>query len=44
MDNDISAGSANSASILGHLARGLIPLAFGIGLTGAVDGVTTARP
>ncbi|MFE3599185.1 acetate uptake transporter [Streptomyces sp. NPDC059096] len=42
MDNDVSAGSTNSTSILGHLALGLTLLAFGVGLTGAVDGVTAS--
>jgi succinate-acetate transporter protein len=31
-----------STSVLGHLALGLTLLAFGLGLTGAVDGVTAA--
>ncbi|MYV50956.1 GPR1/FUN34/YaaH family transporter [Streptomyces sp. SID3212] len=42
MDNDVSAGSATSTSVLGHLALGLTLLAFGIGLTDVVDGVTAA--
>ena len=41
MDNDVSAGNT-STSTLGHLALGLTLLAFGIGHTGAVDGVTAA--
>ncbi|MFG2624720.1 acetate uptake transporter [Streptomyces sp. NPDC048473] len=41
MDNDVSAGST-STSTLGHLALGLTLLAFGIGHTGVVDGVTAA--
>ncbi|MFF2325566.1 MULTISPECIES: hypothetical protein [unclassified Streptomyces] len=41
MDNDVSAGSAGTAA-LGHLALGLTLLAFGIGHTGVVDGVTAA--
>ncbi|MEU3185797.1 acetate uptake transporter [Streptomyces sp. NPDC006923] len=40
MDNDVSAGSVFSASVLGHLALGLTLLAFGIGHTGVLDGVT----
>ncbi|MFE3824052.1 hypothetical protein [Streptomyces sp. NPDC059092] len=43
MDNDISAGSTNSASILGQLAPGPVPLACGIGLSGVVDRVTATR-
>ncbi|MCF3965151.1 acetate uptake transporter, partial [Streptomyces fuscigenes] len=43
MDNDVAAGSPPSAtSVLGHLALGLTLLAFGLGLTGVVDGVTAA--
>lgn len=44
MDNDVSAGSTTSvsASTLGHLALGLTLLAFGIGHTGAFDGITAA--
>lgn len=41
MDNEVSAGNT-STSTLGHLALGLTLLAFGIGHTGAVDGVTAA--
>ncbi|WP_413753590.1 acetate uptake transporter family protein [Streptomyces sp. R-74717] len=41
MDNDVSAGST-STSTLGHLALGLTLLAFGIGHTRVVDGVTAA--
>lgn len=40
MDNGVSAGS--TTSILGHLALGLTLLAFGIGHTGVLDGVTAA--
>jgi succinate-acetate transporter protein len=40
VDNDVSAGSATSTSVLGHLALGLTLLAFGIGNTGVIDGVT----
>jgi succinate-acetate transporter protein len=40
VDNDVSAGSTTSTSVLGHLALGLTLLAFGIGNTGVVDGVT----
>ncbi|MGX2997069.1 GPR1/FUN34/YaaH family transporter [Streptomyces sp. JNUCC 64] len=40
MSNDVSAGSGTST--LGHLALGLTLLAFGIGNTGVVDGVTAA--
>ncbi|MFJ4922081.1 acetate uptake transporter [Streptomyces sp. NPDC088725] len=42
MDNDVSAGSASSTSVLGHLALGLTLLAFGIGTTRVIDGVTAA--
>ncbi|MFE7125948.1 acetate uptake transporter [Streptomyces sp. NPDC057617] len=42
MDNDVSAGSTTSTSVLGHLALGLTLLAFGIGHTGVIDGVTAA--
>ncbi|MFI0979555.1 acetate uptake transporter [Streptomyces sp. NPDC021093] len=44
MDNDVSAGSSTSASAstLGHLALGLTLLAFGLGHTGALSGVTVA--
>ncbi|WP_267243904.1 GPR1/FUN34/YaaH family transporter [Streptomyces sp. PR69] len=38
MDNDVSAGSANT-STLGHLALGLTLLAFGVGHTGVIDNV-----
>lgn len=41
MDNDVSAGNTGT-STLGHLALGLTLLAFGIGHTGAVDGVSAA--
>ncbi|MCX5312974.1 acetate uptake transporter [Streptomyces sp. NBC_00154] len=41
MDNDVSAGNS-STSTLGHLALGLTLLAFGIGHTGVIDGVTAA--
>ncbi|MEU7582131.1 GPR1/FUN34/YaaH family transporter [Streptomyces sp. NPDC041068] len=40
MDNDVSAGSTTST--LGHLALGLTLLAFGLGHTGVIDGVTAA--
>ncbi|MFE1951240.1 MULTISPECIES: GPR1/FUN34/YaaH family transporter [Streptomyces] len=45
MDNDVSAGStatAPSVSTLGQLALGLTLLAFGIGHTRVIDGVTAA--
>ncbi|AXG77998.1 GPR1/FUN34/YaaH family transporter [Streptomyces paludis] len=42
MDNDVSAGSTTSTSVLGHLALGLTLLAFGIGQTRAIDGVVAA--
>ncbi|MFD5031979.1 acetate uptake transporter [Streptomyces sp. NPDC058220] len=42
MDNDVSAGSVTSTSVLGHLALGLTLLAFGVGSTGVIDGVTAA--
>ncbi|MBN0048182.1 hypothetical protein JS756_29545 [Streptomyces actuosus] len=40
MDNDVSAGSITT--IVGRLALGITLLAFGIGHTGVIDGVTTA--
>ncbi|MFE0178543.1 GPR1/FUN34/YaaH family transporter [Streptomyces sp. NPDC059002] len=40
MDNDVSAGSTTST--LGHLALGLTLLAFGLGHTRVIDGVTAA--
>ncbi|MFJ6939032.1 GPR1/FUN34/YaaH family transporter [Streptomyces sp. NPDC101132] len=42
MDNDVSAGSKATTSTLGHIALGLTLLAFGIGHTGVIDGVTAA--
>ncbi|MET9464948.1 GPR1/FUN34/YaaH family transporter [Streptomyces sp. NPDC006544] len=42
MDNGVSAGSTASTSTLGHMALGLTLLAFGIGHTGIIDGVTVA--
>lgn len=44
MDINVSAGRATStaASVVGHLALGLTLLAFGIGITRVVDGVTAA--
>ncbi|WP_030908232.1 acetate uptake transporter [Streptomyces sp. NRRL F-5126] len=44
MDNDVSAGSApsTSTSALGHLALGLTLLAFGLGHTGVISGVSAA--
>lgn len=42
MDNDVSAGSNTSTSVLGHLALGLTLLAFGVGHTDVIDGVTAA--
>ncbi|MFG2751119.1 acetate uptake transporter [Streptomyces xanthophaeus] len=42
MDNGVSAGSTASTSTLGHLALGLTLLAFGIGHTGIIDGVSAA--
>ncbi|MEU6760301.1 acetate uptake transporter [Streptomyces sp. NPDC046685] len=42
MDNGVSAGSTASTSTLGHIALGLTLLAFGIGHTGVIDGVTAA--
>ncbi|WP_328910290.1 acetate uptake transporter [Streptomyces sp. NBC_00234] len=41
MDKDVSAGSA-STTTLGQLALGITLLAFGIGSTGVIDGVTAA--
>ncbi|WP_353942730.1 GPR1/FUN34/YaaH family transporter [Streptomyces sp. HUAS MG91] len=44
MDNDVSAGStASSVSTLGQLALGLTLLAFGLGHTAVIDGVTAAN-
>ncbi|MFJ7771534.1 GPR1/FUN34/YaaH family transporter [Streptomyces sp. NPDC097107] len=40
MDNDVSAGS--TTTIAGRLALGVTLLAFGVGHTGVVDGVTAA--
>ncbi|AVH58594.1 MULTISPECIES: acetate uptake transporter [Streptomyces] len=40
MDNDVSAGSTTTT--LGHLALGLTLLAFGLGHTEVIDGVTAA--
>ncbi|GAA3371808.1 hypothetical protein GCM10020367_24050 [Streptomyces sannanensis] len=40
MDKDVSAGSTTST--LGHLALGLTLLAFGIGTTGVIDGVSAS--
>ncbi|MFI5616828.1 GPR1/FUN34/YaaH family transporter [Streptomyces sp. NPDC051567] len=42
MDNGVSAGSTASTSTLGHIALGLTLLAFGIGHTGVIAGVTPA--
>ncbi len=42
MDNGVSAGSTASTSTLGHIALGLTLLAFGIGHTGIIDGVSAA--
>lgn len=42
MDNGVSAGSTASTSTLGNTALGLTLLAFGIGHTGIIDGVTAA--
>ncbi|MFD3757218.1 GPR1/FUN34/YaaH family transporter [Streptomyces sp. NPDC058622] len=43
MDNGVSAGSTASTSTLGHIALGLTLLAFGIGHTGVIDGVSAAN-
>ncbi|GHB22503.1 hypothetical protein GCM10010377_10380 [Streptomyces viridiviolaceus] len=40
MDKDVSAGS--TTTIVGRLALGITLLAFGLGSTGAIDGVTAA--
>jgi uncharacterized protein len=40
VDNDVSAGSTTST--LGHLALGITLLAFGLGYTDVIDGVTAA--
>ncbi len=42
MDNDVSAGTGSTTTILGHLALGLTLLAFGLGHTEVIDGVTAA--
>ncbi|MEV6687217.1 acetate uptake transporter [Streptomyces sp. NPDC051130] len=42
MDNGVSAGSTASTSTLGHIALGLTLLAFGIGHTGIISGVSAA--
>ena len=41
MDNDVSAGSS-TATIAGRLALGVTLLAFGLGYTDLIDGVTAA--
>ncbi|SEQ34539.1 hypothetical protein SAMN04487983_1004210 [Streptomyces sp. yr375] len=41
MDNDVSAGSSTT-TIAGRLALGVTLLAFGLGNTGLIDGVTAA--
>lgn len=43
MDNGVSAGSTASTSTLGNIALGLTLLAFGIGHTGVIDGVSAAH-
>ncbi|MFE6845128.1 GPR1/FUN34/YaaH family transporter [Streptomyces sp. NPDC057686] len=43
MDNGVSAGSTASTSTLGNIALGLTLLAFGIGHTGIVSGVSAAN-
>jgi succinate-acetate transporter protein len=43
VDKDVSGGSAITTSVLGHLALGLTLLAFGIGQTGVIDGVSAAN-
>ncbi|MEV6172704.1 GPR1/FUN34/YaaH family transporter [Streptomyces sp. NPDC051954] len=40
MDNDVSAG--NTTTVVGRLALGITLLAFGLGYTGVIDGVTAA--
>ncbi|NXY97350.1 hypothetical protein HYE82_23840 [Streptomyces sp. BR123] len=42
MDNGVSAGSTASTSTLGNIALGLTLLAFGIGHTGIIGGVSAA--
>ncbi|MFE2362707.1 GPR1/FUN34/YaaH family transporter [Streptomyces virginiae] len=42
MDNGVSAGSTASTSTLGNIALGLTLLAFGIGHTGVIGGVSAA--
>ncbi|AKL66239.1 MULTISPECIES: acetate uptake transporter [Streptomyces] len=42
MDNGVSAGSTASTSTLGNIALGLTLLAFGIGHTGVINGVSAA--
>ncbi|MGW1954135.1 GPR1/FUN34/YaaH family transporter [Streptomyces sp. NPDC001920] len=41
MDNDVSAGSATT-TVVGRLALGITLLAFGLGYTGVIDGVSAA--
>ncbi|MEU0223842.1 GPR1/FUN34/YaaH family transporter [Streptomyces sp. NPDC006284] len=42
MDNDVSAGSTTTTIVVGRLALGITLLAFGLGHTGVIDGVTAA--
>lgn len=42
MDNGVSAGNTASTSTLGNTALGLTLLAFGVGHTGVIDGVSAA--
>ena len=42
MDNDVSAGSSTT-TVAGRLALGITLLAFGLGHTGVIDGVTAAN-
>jgi succinate-acetate transporter protein len=41
VDNDVSAGSATT-TVVGRLALGITLLAFGLGYTGVIDGVSAA--
>ncbi|MFV0135845.1 GPR1/FUN34/YaaH family transporter [Streptomyces sp. HMX87] len=42
MDNDVSAGSTTTTTIFGRLALGITLLAFGLGHTGVIGGVSAA--
>ncbi|MFD4571365.1 GPR1/FUN34/YaaH family transporter [Streptomyces sp. NPDC058417] len=42
MDSDVSAGRTTTSSVVGRLALGITLLAFGLGHTAVIDGVTAA--